>query len=81
MSTNQADGKSRAENPEEDVSYPLLVLQVSLTALLLFMIVGWGNLTLNAFLDPDRVVTEFFWALPSLFGVAVVLLLSTYLSR
>jgi len=67
MSTNQTDSESRTDNLEGDVSYLLLVLQVSLLALLIFMVVGWANLTLNAFLDPERVVTEFVWALPGVF--------------
>lgn len=81
MSTNQTDSESRTENLEGNVSYLLLVLQVSLLVLLIFMVVGWANLTLNAFLDPERVVTEFFWALPGVFGVTAAFLLINYLSR
>jgi len=80
MSTNQTDSESRTDNLEGDVSYLLLVLQVSLLALLHFHGSGWANLTLNAFLDPERVVTEFVWALPGVFEWRQPLLIN-YLSR
>lgn len=63
-----------------DVPYPILLLQTTLAALLVVMALGWGLLTTNAIFD-TRPATQFFWALPAIFGVAALLLVVTYLIR
>lgn len=82
MATTQEDGESCTGERMvvEDVSYPLLLLQATLTSLLVFTMLGWGLLTLNAILDPERVATEFLWASPYIAGIAGFLLLINYAS-
>ncbi|MBZ6495483.1 hypothetical protein [Natrinema longum] len=82
MATDRADEDvDRADDVEVDVSYPVILAQVSLAGLLVCMSLGWLLLTTNAILDSQRTFTEFFWALPAIFGVAAVLLSVTTLSR
>lgn len=79
MSTTQPDMNGH-DVDSEDVPYPILLLQMTLAVLLVVMVVGWVLLTTNAILD-TRPATAFFWALPAIFGVAVLFLVVTYLIR
>lgn len=79
MSTTQTDTNSQ-DADSTDVPYPVLLLQTTLAALLVVMALGWILLTTNAIFD-NRPATQFFWALPAIFGVAALLLVVTYLIR
>lgn len=83
MATNQTNGVEgdHTEKSEFEVPYPVLLAQVSLGAMFVFMSVGWLLLTSNAVFDTERTFTEFFWALPAIFAVAVTFLLVSILSR
>lgn len=81
MVTNRANEESttHTEDPEFETSYPVILAQMSLAGILFFMSVGWMLLTTNAILDSHRTFTEFFWALPAIFAVAALLLLTNML--
>jgi len=82
MSAPQSDVATRDESTEAntDVPYPVLLLQVTLGALFFVMVLGWILLTTNAIFD-NRPATAFFWALPEIFGVGVLFVLVSYLTK
>ncbi|QFU82728.1 hypothetical protein [Natronorubrum aibiense] len=52
----------------------VLLLQFSLAALFVVMLVGFLYFTVNAWIDPSRTTTHFFGVLPYIAGVAAVAL-------
>jgi len=66
--TIRADGEgaNQTDDSEVEVSYLVMVIQVSLATLFIVVAYGWIHLTINAVLTLESGVTEYFWALSAI---------------
>ncbi|WP_265110101.1 hypothetical protein [Halosolutus halophilus] len=81
MSTDHTDPTLRfdAGKYEESVVGLILVLQFTLAAILVMMLVGFVYFTIDAWFDANRSITYFFGAIPYMIGMALAMYLLNYL--